>query len=220
MRRHAYQQFVMLTPNCDISVYNKTMTGDLDTIRRPKMPREHQQVTLGTIYHPPVSDDWAMLNHIIQSLDYICRHHPYTSIVIMGDFNKIKDSHLKRTYNLKQIVELPTRGNSILDNIYNNVPNFYQRPVNSATIGLCDDKVDVCIPSTSLNCTTPVISSTPFRSYKPRDRALFAVALQTTLCEKLFRHPSCEEQLHFFNYTTKTLLDLHLLERQIRRSLA
>ena len=59
-----------------------------------------------------------MLNHIDQSLDYIRRHHPYTGIILMGDFNKMKDSHLKRNDNLKQIVDQPTRGSAILDNIY------------------------------------------------------------------------------------------------------
>ena len=111
------------------------------TIRPPKMPRDHPQVTIGTIYHHPGSDDWAVLNHIDQSLDYIRRQHPYSGIIIMGDFNKMKDSHLKRNHNLKQIVDLPTRVNAILDNIYPNVSNFYQRSVICAPIGLSDHKV-------------------------------------------------------------------------------
>ena len=75
----------------------------------------------------------------------------------MGDFNKMKDSHMKRNHDLKQIVDLPTRGNALLDNIYTNVSNFYQRPVISAPIGLSDHKVVVCIPSTSSNYIAPYI---------------------------------------------------------------
>ena len=69
----------------------------------------------------------------------------------MGDFNKMKASHLKRNHDMKQIVDLPTRGNAILDNIYTNVSNFYQRPVIGAPIGLSDHKVVVCIPSAATN---------------------------------------------------------------------
>ena len=182
------------------------------------MPRDHPQVTIGTIYHPPGSDDWAMLNHIDQSLDYIRRQHPYTGIVIMGDFNKMKGSQLKRHHNLKQIVDLPTRGNAILDNIYTNVSNFYQRPVICAPIGLSDHKVVVCIPSTSSKYTSPVVSCIPSRSHKPRDRDRdrFEGALQTTSWETLFCLPTCKEQLNFFNSTIRTLLDVRP-ERQIRR---
>ena len=137
------------------------------TICPPKMARDHPQVTIGTIYHPPGSDDWAMLNHIDQSLDYIRRQHPYTGIIIMGDFNKMKGSQLKRNHNLKQSVDLPTRGNAILDNIYTNVSNFYQRPVICASIDLSDHKAIVCIPSTSSKYTSPVVSCIPSRSHKP-----------------------------------------------------
>ena len=94
------------------------------------------------------------------------------------DFNKIKRNH-----NLQQIVDLPTRGNAILDNIYINVSNFFQRPVICAPIGLSDHKVVVCIPSTSSKYTSPVVSCTPSRSHKPRDRARFEGALQTTSWE-------------------------------------
>ncbi len=126
----------------------------------------------------------------------------------------MKDSHLKRNHNLKQIVDLPTRGNAILDNIYTNVSNFYQRPVICAPIGLSDHKVVVCIPSTSSKYTSPVVSCTPSRSHKPRDRARFEGALHTASWETLFRLQTCEEQLNFFNSTIRTLLDVHLPELQ------
>ena len=132
-----------------------------------------------------------MLNHIDQSLDYIRRHHRYTCIIITEDFNKMKDSNLKRNHNLKQIVDLPTRGNALLDNICTNIPNVYQRPVIRAAIGLSDHKVVVCIPSISSSYAAPVVSSTPSRSHKPRDRTHFAASHRTSR-EILFRLPTCE----------------------------
>ena len=134
-----------------------------------------------------------MLNHIDQSLDYIRRHHPYTGIILMGDFNKMKDSHLKRNDNLKQIVDQPTRGSAILDNIYTTIPDLYGRPVISAPIGLSDHKVVVCIPSMSVKYTEPVVTKTSWRSHKPSDRARFAAALSLTSWKMLFHLPTCEQ---------------------------
>ena len=45
------------------------------TIRPPKMPRHHPQITICTVYHPPGSDDWTMLNHIDHGL-----HTPAPSV--------------------------------------------------------------------------------------------------------------------------------------------
>ena len=59
------------------------------TIRPPKMPHNHLQITICTVYHPLGADDWTLLNHIDQSVDYVRRHHPYTGIIIMGDLNKL-----------------------------------------------------------------------------------------------------------------------------------
>jgi len=119
-----------------------------------------------------------MLNYIYQSLDYIRRHYPYTIIGINGDFDKMKESHLTRNQSMKQIVDLPIRGNAIQDKIHTNIPNFYQRPVMCAQIDLSDHKVVVCIPSTLSNYT-------PSRSYKTRDRARFMAALRTTSWETI-----------------------------------
>ena len=174
------------------------------------MPCDHPQLTIRTMYHPPGSDDWAMLSHIDQSVDYIIQAS------LMGDLIKMKYSRLKQNHNLKQIVDLPTRGNAILDSMYTNIPNFCQRFVISAPIGLSDHKMIVCIPSTSSNYIAPVVSSTPSRSYRPRDLARFAVVLKTTSWETLFRLPISEVQLNFFNSTIKPLLDVHLPKRQIR----
>ena len=187
------------------------------TIRPPKMPRNHPQITICTVYHPPGADDWTLLNHIDQSVDYVRRHHPYTDVIIIGDLNKFRDSHLKRNHNLKQIVDIPTRGTATLDKIYTNLTDLYHRPVVIAPIGLSDHMVVICTPSTSTKYTEPVVSKTSLHSCRPDDRARFAAALNLISWETLFHLPSCEQQLQFFNSTIRTLLDMHLPERKIRR---
>ena len=136
------------------------------------MPRNHTQITICTVYHPPGADDWTLLNHIDQSVDYVRRHHPYTGVIIMGDLNKLRDSHLKRNHNLKQIVDIPTRGTATLDKIYTNLTDLYHRPVVIAPIGLSDHMVVICIPSTSTKYTEPVVSKTSSRSWRPDERKI------------------------------------------------
>ena len=170
------------------------------TIRPPKMPRNHPQITICTVHHPPWADDWTLLNHIDQSVDYVCRHHPYTGVIIMGDLNKLRDSHLKRNHNLKQIADIPT---ATLDKIYTHLNDLYHRPVVIAPIGLSDHMVVVCTPSTFTKCTYPVVSKTSSRSCRPDDRARFAAALHLISWETLFHLPTCEQQLQFFDSTFK-----------------
>ena len=129
----------------------------------------------------------------------------------------MKGSHLKRNHNLKQIVDQPTRGSLILDNIYINIPDLYGRPAISAPIGLSDHKVVVCTPSMSVKYTEPVVTKTSSRSHKTSDRARFAATLSLTSYEMPFRLPTCEQQLNFFSSNIRTLLDAHLPEREIRR---
>ena len=135
----------------------------------------------------------------------------------MGDLNKMRDSHLKRNHNLKQIVDIPTRGTATLDNIYTNLTDLYHRPVVIAPIGLSDHMVVIRTPSTSTKYTEPVVSKTSSRSCSPDDRARFAAALNLISWKTLFHLPSCEQQLQFFNSTITTLLDTHLPELKIRR---
>ena len=174
------------------------------------MPRNHPQITICTVYHPTGADDWTLLNHIDQSVDYVRRHHPYTGVIIMGDFNKLKDFHLKRNHNLKQIVDIPTRGTATLDKIYTNLTDLYHRPVVIVPIGLSDHMVVVCTPSTSTKYREPVFSKTSSRNCRPDERARFVAALLLISWETLFHLPSCEQQLQFFNSTIRILQDTHL----------
>ena len=181
------------------------------------MSRNHPQLTICTVYHPPGADDWTLLNYTDHSINYV-RHHLHTGVIIMGDLNKWRDSHLKRNHNLKQTVDIPTRGTTTLDKIYTNLTDLYHHPVVIAPTGLSDHMVVLCTPSTSTKYTEPVVSKTSSRSCRPEGRAHFVAALHLISWEILFHLPTCEQQLQFFNHqnhsTIRTLLDMHLPERK------
>ena len=64
----------------------------------------------------------------VPTMDEFTRAHPYTGILLLGDFNQLPNFQLKPSP-LQQIVTCPTRGNSILAKIYTNVTNWCQTPI-------------------------------------------------------------------------------------------
>jgi len=102
--------------------------------RQPRMPHVLSHVAVGAIYYPPSADDRTVITHILNSLDNISCDHPQSGIVLMGDFNQLRDSSLL-SYPLKQVVKSPTRNAAILDKIYTNLQDWYERPVVLPNVG-------------------------------------------------------------------------------------
>jgi len=96
--------------------------------RPHSMPREVTHLLIGAVYHPPKANNFQMLDYLVASMDEFTRAHPYTGILVLGDFNQLPNSQLK-SIPLQQIVTCPTRGNSIVDKIYTNVKDWYQTPI-------------------------------------------------------------------------------------------
>jgi len=84
---------------------------DVETLwmlyRWPMMPRCLSHVVVGTVYNPPSADDRKMTTHILNCLDTATREHPHAGIVVLGDFNRLRDAALT-SYRLKQVVKEPT----------------------------------------------------------------------------------------------------------------
>ena len=59
-----------------------------------------------------MADNRVTVNHIFMGLDTIQGKHPQVCIILAGDFNQLKDTQFKGTYNLKQIVKKAT-GNKL-----------------------------------------------------------------------------------------------------------
>ena len=110
------------------------------------MPRALSHVVVGAIYQPPDADDKAMTSHILSCLDTVTRDHPLAKVVLLGDFNQMRDAALL-SYPLRQVVRSPTRENAILDKIYTNLQDWYERPVVLPNIGTSDHRAVVMVPT-------------------------------------------------------------------------
>ena len=87
-----------------------------------------------------------MTAHIKWSLDAILCHHPGVGILLMGDFNRMKDRYIKSSFSLKHIVPRATRGEAILDYIYANIKQHYGIPSIEPPIGMSDHRIVICHP--------------------------------------------------------------------------
>ena len=107
-------------------------------LRPKRLPRGVNSIILGTVYHPPNSNDTVMLEYLMDCLSSIESQYPNSGTILLGDFNKLKIARIKRSYNLKQIVNFPTRGPNTLDLILTNLKDIYEVPIKRPPFGLSD----------------------------------------------------------------------------------
>ena len=80
---------------------------------------------LSVIYHPPkpLYSAFDFINFLTVNIDNVFTASPGTVLILAGDMNQLNDDLITNT-GLIQLVEKPTRGQSILDKIYQSIPNF------------------------------------------------------------------------------------------------
>ena len=61
------------------------------------------------LYHPPGADDYFIRAHLFNSLAAAESIYSNRALIIPGNFNRLDVTRLKRHFQLKQIVETPTR---------------------------------------------------------------------------------------------------------------
>ena len=99
-----------------------------------------------------------------------------SGIFVVGDFNNMKDKHLKN-YPLKQIVKLQTIVTLILDCIYTNIDQYYKTPELSPGLGLSLHKVVRCKPK--LIAPNKRTFTQTYRTNSNNARSAFVDALKT-----------------------------------------
>ena len=107
-------------------------------VRPYRLPRGVQSIVVGTVYHPPAAQDSLMINYLYESISAIEVKYPDCGIIIAGDFNKLNIARIKNGFGLKQIVQFPTRGQSVLDLVLTNSASLYDAPKKIPPFGLSD----------------------------------------------------------------------------------
>jgi len=135
---------------------------------------------------------------------------------VLGDFNRLPDGAFI-SYPLKQVVKAPTRQSAILDKIYTNLQDWYERPVVLSNVGRSDHRAVVISAAINVKhergCDITVVK----RSQDPNGKAFLAQAMQNLDWTPLYTMSSGEEMTSCFYNTVTSLIDQHLPQITVKR---
>jgi len=149
-----------------------------------------------------------MTTHILDCLDAVTRDHPYAGVVLVGDFNQLRDAALL-SYPLRQVVKSPTRRLAVLDKIYTSIHDWYETPIVLPNIGRSDHKAVIMTPRNRTTDRGEDVT-VAVRSQDPNGRALLGHAIMNTDWTPLYRLESCDEMTQTFYSTVAGLIDYYL----------
>lgn len=90
----------------------------------------------------------ACYKYIISILESILSTHHNYSVIFLGDFNRVNPASLDINFSVKNVVNIPTRGDAILDLVLipENIIEYYEPPSSMPPIGLSDHNVVSVLP--------------------------------------------------------------------------
>lgn len=184
-------------------------------IKPARLPRGINSIILGTVYHPPQNDDNKLRAHLFNSLDSLLTSYPNSSIIILGDFNQFKPRNLCSSFKLKKLVSKPTRGNSILDQIYSNLSQYYGEPAILPPLGSSDHSCIFLLPTGNKAPSLPTTQSER-RDCRPSNKSALFSSLQAVNWTPLYRLNSCENQFQNFQSLVTEAIKTHLPTRIVK----
>ncbi|KXJ21511.1 hypothetical protein AC249_AIPGENE788 [Exaiptasia diaphana] len=177
---------------------------------RPKrLPRGVPCLIAGVIYHPYFNDtnrDAALLEYLSASLTTIEGEYPGCGLLLCGDFNRLNIRRLSTQFQLKQLVDKPTRGDQILDLVITNLPQLYEnKSVQTLPpFGLSDHNVVLLHPKarpTDRGPSRKTVSKRDTRTSRKLELGRFFMSADLSLCASA---DSCETKLNHFVNTIQT----------------
>ena len=176
-------------------------------LRPRKLPRGISSIVLAAIYHPPGSDNLAMIDYLIDCLTRAEAMHSNCGIILMGDLNRLRTSSISRLFKLKQLVNFPTRGERTLDVILTNISQFFDNPEKMAPFGLSDHFTISLFPKIrNINTNRPRVVKS--RDIRPSNKMALGRVLSTIDWSCLDLINSCEGKVDFFNQIVSDSLNL------------
>jgi exonuclease III len=179
------------------------------TIRPHRLPRGISHITVGIVYHPPKSNDWAMCEHLVQCVDHINQTFPNNAWLIFGDFNHMKDEYLKYTCQLKQIVKKATHMASVIDLCYTSLADIYSEPKHEPGVGLSRHHTLVFQPLNN-KLKKPEKVFVTKRNESVRNKENLKKAITDINWTELYKAESCQEKYECFENKIQSLVDQHL----------
>ena len=147
---------------------------------------------------------------IIWSLVDLESGYPNCGIFVLGDLNKLNDTRLKFSFNLKQIVQFLTRGQTTLDKVLTNLENYYALPNERSALGVSDHSSVEVQPKQRVS-TTRSKQKGISEDLRPSNRHATRFYLeQVDVAAKIAREESSERKVSMLQTILQTGLDIIL----------
>ena len=130
-----------------------------------RLPRDIAVLFYAIIYHPPnCTHERELIDHLLDGFDYIHTNYPHAGVTLFGDLNHLETSQICCGNGLSQVVNQPTRKDTILDQIITNLACYYNVPEICSPVGTSDHSSVLWSP---LNSTLTKINTTRSRVVRP-----------------------------------------------------
>lgn len=181
------------------------------------MPRSVSHIKLAVVYHPPKSDDWAMCQHLVSTIDKIKQKHLHSGFIVLADFNHMKDHYLQCAANLTQLVKKPMHSSAMIDLFYTDISDLFMPPQHEPGIGLSHHQVIMVTPDSSYKS---IDKPTFIKIHKhgPSDRTALQRALSKVDWTPMCHLNSVKQQINMFLKVITYLTDQFLPERSVKRN--
>ena len=109
-----------------------------------------QTMIIGCIYHPPSDNDQQNLDAMEDMLNNLYISHPNTKVLLAGDFNRMQQNNFGNQFNLKTMVNFPTRGDVTLDQIMTDIDEYGQAIQLPSLVGNENDHCCIHLPGANI----------------------------------------------------------------------
>ena len=190
-------------------------------LRARRLPRVLPCFVCGTVYHtkyPPGASDDAMLDCLKSTLTTIRGLYLGCGILLTGDLNRLNISRLLLQFKLKQLVRVPTRGDSTLDLIITNMRQLYNKNQVQTfpPFGLSDHNVVLLPPTSRPSRDTSSRRTMTRRDTRPSRKLELGRFLNSIDWSVLNSSAECNNKLRLFSDLVKTGLDTIMPFKSIR----
>ena len=181
-------------------------------ILRPRvLPRPMSVVALAVVYCPPwfnVDMCRKCCRYIIECAGELSRKYPNLLLLICGDFNTLNCSFFTRSLHLKQLVNIATRGENILDKIFTNHDEVFSSPGIYPPLGKSDHRCVTLFPK--FNSIKPAVRKIVYRR-DLNDVVIDRIGneLSQVNWSTLYMADDVQSQADFFYSVVHSVLDAH-----------
>ena len=188
-------------------------------LRPNRLLRGFSNVIAAVISHPPDADNAAKRDYLRSSLTTLESKYPNSVTILACDCNKLDFTSAAKSFQLKPIIDFPTRGANTLDQIFTNIAECYSPRVTAPPFGLSDHVMVTVSPGIHEKLSKPELKVIKTRDKRPGKKASVGRFLLQVPWSELSPPPpptpdqSCEDKLIILTEIVNYWLDTIMPER-------